>query len=102
PATSVTDTLPPRMVFYSATPSQGTCAYTSPTVTCQLGALANGANATVQIKVRPQTTGNNVPNSASVASNLGDPSPGNNTASTTTDVHAGTDLSLTKTDSPDP
>ena len=56
-STTVTDALPASMAFDSATPSQGTCSHASGTVTCELGTLANGASATVQIKVRPQTTG---------------------------------------------
>src|SRR6185436_17553148 len=92
---------PASMAFDSATPSQGTCSHASGTVTCELGTVANGASATVQIKVRPQTTGT-ITNTASVASELSDPTPGNNTASTPTTVNANADLSITMTDSPDP
>ena len=53
----LTDTLPGNVTFVSATPSQGTCSQTGVTVSCSLGTVANGANATVQIKVRPQATG---------------------------------------------
>ena len=62
---------------------------------------ANGANATVQIKVRPQATGS-ITNTATVASNVNDPSTGNNSASAATTVNPAADLAITKTDSPDP
>src|SRR5687768_13058096 len=66
--TLVTDTLPAGMTFESATPSQGTCSQSGVTVSCQLGTVANGANATIQIKGRPQSTGT-ISNTATVASN---------------------------------
>ena len=44
---TVTDTLPGGVTYNSATPSQGSCSHSSGTVTCNLGAVANGANATV-------------------------------------------------------
>src|SRR6185295_13343758 len=53
----VTDTLPGGVTFVSATPSQGTCGQASGTVTCSLGSLASGANATVDVKVTPQSAG---------------------------------------------
>src|SRR5262249_55477416 len=42
-----TDTLPANLVFFSATPSQGTCGQAAGVVTCVLGDLAGGASATV-------------------------------------------------------
>src|SRR5207253_11485919 len=50
----VTDNLPAGVTFDSATPSQGTCSQASGTVTCALGTLTSGGNATVALKVRPQ------------------------------------------------
>jgi uncharacterized repeat protein (TIGR01451 family) len=97
----LTDTLPSSVTFESATPSQGTCSQTGVTVSCSLGTVSNGANATVEIKVRPQTTGS-ITNTATVASNVNDPSTGNNSASAATTVNPAADLSITNGDSPDP
>jgi uncharacterized repeat protein (TIGR01451 family) len=99
---TVTDTLPSGVTFKSATASQGTCTESGGTVTCELGDLASGAPAaTVTIKVTPQSPGQ-ITNSASVESNEDDPAPGNNTDTETTTVNAAADLSVTKTDAPDP
>ena len=98
---TVTDTLPAGVVFDSATASQGSCSEASGTVTCALGTVANGADATVEVKVRPQN-GGDITNQASVSSDAGDPVPGNNSAASTTAVTPAADLSLTKDDSPDP
>ena len=98
----LTDTLPAGVTFESAVPSQGTCSHTSGTVSCSLGTIANGGRRDAStIKVRPQNTGS-ITNTASVASNLNDPTPANNTASATTTVNPAADLAVTKTDSPDP
>ena len=75
---TLTDVLPTGMTLVSATPSQGTgCSGTS-TITCNLGALANGATATVTIVVTPTVAGT-IPNTASVTGNEFDPNMGNNT-----------------------
>ena len=89
------------MTFNSAVPSQGTCSQSAGTVTCPLGTIANGANASVQITVTPQSTGS-ITNSASASSAVSDPNSANNTASAATTVNPAANLSLTKTDSPDP
>jgi uncharacterized repeat protein (TIGR01451 family) len=52
--TSLADSLPADAAFVSATPSQGTCAYSGVlihSVTCTLGSVANGGTATVTIVV---------------------------------------------------
>jgi uncharacterized repeat protein (TIGR01451 family) len=99
---TVTDTLPPGVTFNSASASQGSCSQAGGTVTCNLGGLGSGAPpATVTIKVTPQSSGQ-ITNSASVASNEEDPNPANNTDTETTTVNAAADLSVTKTDTPDP
>ena len=46
---SMVDTLPGLLAYVSATPSQGSCLEASGVVTCSLGSIANGANATVTI-----------------------------------------------------
>ena len=89
------------MTFVSATPSQGTCTQSAGTVTCPLGTIANGASASVQINVTPQSTGS-ITNQASASSGVSDPNSANNTASAATTVNPAANLSLTKSDSPDP
>ncbi|MCC7201161.1 MAG: DUF11 domain-containing protein [Nitrospirae bacterium] len=102
----VTDTLPAGVTFVSAVPTQGSCSGTG-TVTCNLGSIANGANATVTIVVNPTITGT-IYNSASVSSAEYDYDKSNNTASkvpTTVNlppVVPVADLSISKIDSPDP
>lgn len=92
---TVTDTLPAGVTFVSATPSQGTCSEASGTVTCNLGDLANGANATVTIVVTTTASGA-IANTASVSGNEDDPDTANNTASTVTDVQANPHIALDK------
>jgi hypothetical protein len=65
---TLTDQLPAGVTFNSATPSQGTCAQSGGTVTCQLGTLAGGDSANVQVQVTPQQAGT-ITNVASVTSN---------------------------------
>ena len=67
----VTDTLPAGTSFVSATPSQGTCSGTS-NITCSLGNLANGANATITLQATVTATSGTISNTASVAT-TGDP-----------------------------
>ena len=76
----LTDPLPAGVTFVSATPSQGTCSQVAGTVTCPLGTIASGANATVSVVVTPTTDGT-LTNTASVSSATSDPNGGNNGAS---------------------
>jgi uncharacterized repeat protein (TIGR01451 family) len=105
PATNVTltDTLPTtNVIFVSATPSQGTCSGTT-TITCHLGTINNGANATVTVVVQAKATGidlvvdddtgtcaytGTVTDTASVTATEPDPVPGDNTASANTTISA--------------
>ena len=82
----VTDNLPSGVTFQSATPSQGSCSQASGTVTCNLGNLANGASATVEIKVTPQSAGT-ITNTAIVRGNEADADTSNNQASAQTTVN---------------
>jgi uncharacterized repeat protein (TIGR01451 family) len=82
---TVTDTLPTGVSYVSATPSQGSCSQSSGTVTCALGTIANGASASVDIKVTPQNEGS-LTNQASVRSDVTDPDPSNDSASADTTV----------------
>jgi uncharacterized repeat protein (TIGR01451 family) len=104
PATgvNVTDALPAGETLVSVTPSQGSCTGTS-TINCALGSLANGGSATVTLVVTPTQTGV-ISNTASVAANEFDPNLNNNhdTQMTTVNAVPSADLSITKSDSPDP
>lgn len=96
----LTDTLP-AATFNSASASQGSCAPPSGGVlTCNLGTIASGANATVAINVTPTSAGS-VTNQASVAASETDPNTSNNTSSLTVQV-LDADLALTLTDQVDP
>jgi len=56
-AAQLSDPLPAGLSFQAVTTSQGSCSQASGTVTCQLGTLAAGGTATVQIMVTPLVTG---------------------------------------------
>jgi uncharacterized repeat protein (TIGR01451 family) len=64
-AVVVTDVLPAGVTFVSATPTQGSCSGTT-TITCNLGALANGGSASILLKVIPAAAGP-LSNTASVS-----------------------------------
>ncbi len=101
PGVVVTDTLPAGVTFLSSSTTQGTCSGTSP-VTCNLGTLNSGGSATITIVVIPTTAGS-ISNSTVVASAANDPDSSNDSAATTTTVNPPTaDLSISKSDSPDP
>jgi uncharacterized repeat protein (TIGR01451 family) len=75
----VTDTLPPQVAYSTATSSQGSCSLSTGTVTCNLGTIGSGSNATVQISVNVTTPLSEVVvNTASVSSPTPDPVPANN------------------------
>lgn len=79
---TVVDTLPPGVVFVSA--SSG-CSPTGQTVTCSVGTIANGASPVLSIVVNaPMATGEIVNTATVTASEPTDPDTGNNTASATT------------------
>ena len=81
-----TDVLPAGVTFVSASSSQGTCTGTS-TVVADLGGLANGASATVTIKVHPAAEGTYADTASVTASSATtDPDLANNTASVSTIV----------------
>ncbi len=68
---TVTDALPPNTTFVSATPTQGSCSGGSP-VNCSLGTLANGASATIALRVMATAAGS-ATNTASASSAAIDP-----------------------------
>ena len=75
----VVDTLPAGISFVSAGTTQGTVSNSADTVSCDLGAMANRAVATVTINATATTAGTRT-NFASVSSGPGDPNSANNTA----------------------
>jgi uncharacterized repeat protein (TIGR01451 family) len=82
----VIDPLPANVMFGSADPSQGSCSGTT-SVTCDLGGIASGGNATVAISITPVAPGT-ITNTASVSATEPDPSPANNSVSQSTTVNA--------------
>ena len=98
---TVSDSLPATVTFVDASSTVGSCSYVAPTVTCAVGSLASGAGATISIRVRPQAAGS-LSNTATIGGTEGDPDPTNNTATATTTVNPGGDLSVTKTGSVNP
>ncbi|HYO75947.1 MAG TPA: IPTL-CTERM sorting domain-containing protein [Thermoanaerobaculia bacterium] len=77
----VSDTLPAGTQFVSATPSQGTCTGTT-TVTCNLGTINNGANATITLQTLVTATSGTISNTATVTSPVTDPDEGDQAATT--------------------
>jgi uncharacterized repeat protein (TIGR01451 family) len=75
----VTERLPSRTAFVSATPTQGACGHTNGVVTCNLGALTSGARADIAIVARIGAGTNTL--TASVTAAEFDPNTANNTAS---------------------
>jgi uncharacterized repeat protein (TIGR01451 family) len=83
---SMTDTLPGGVNFVSATPTQGSCSGAS-TVICNLGSMANGAHAVINIVVVPQSPGQ-LTNTASVSASEMDPDTSDNSVTIQTNVNA--------------
>jgi uncharacterized repeat protein (TIGR01451 family) len=88
---TLTVNLPAGVFYVSATPTQGSCSQSAGVVTCNFGALAVGASASVDIDVEPNNVISNttISASATASANESDPVPGNNSASTTTTVTPG-------------
>lgn len=78
---TITDTLPGAVSYLAAIPSQGTCSQLGDTVTCDLGALPPGANATVLIEVMAPDVEGPITNTAVVAAAEDDPDLMNNMVS---------------------
>jgi uncharacterized repeat protein (TIGR01451 family) len=111
---SIVDTLPPNMTFISASPSAGSCPVQptpgstttlSSTVECNLGTIANGAQRTVTIVLRPNTNtrGTTLTNSVAVSTTTPETDTTNNTASVAIPVQNPVlNLLVNKIDSVDP
>ncbi len=101
----VKDSLPAYVSVLTSTPSQGSCNGGVPgdaaqPMTCNLGALASGATATIVVVVRvsPSTpTGTVLINNAVASSDYDDPHNGNNNVTASTTVQTRADLAVTKT-----
>jgi uncharacterized repeat protein (TIGR01451 family) len=100
---TLTDTLPANVTFVSSTPGAPTCTEAGGVVTCNLGTINSGANSVVTIVVTPQAAAvGTINNTASVSANEFDPVAADNSATQSTTVDPVADLTLSKTDSPDP
>ncbi len=96
----VTDTLPAGVTFSS---TSGCAEDPAGVPACSLGTIAAGSSAsyTITVSVDPATAGT-ITNTASVSSSTPDPNPNNNTDTEDTFVGTSADLSITKSDNPDP
>ncbi len=84
--------------------TDGGATWNSWTGSLNIGTLPNGSSFSLALRgyVDPSFTGNNITNTASVSSDTDDPDPNNNSATQDTAVSHSADLSITKTDNPDP
>ncbi len=80
PATNtvVTDGLPSGVSFVSATATGGTCTKSGSKQVCDLGTVTTTVDRTVTIKTTVKKKTGEISNSASVASDITDPTPANN------------------------
>jgi uncharacterized repeat protein (TIGR01451 family) len=102
----VTDNLPANVTFVSCVSTgSGVCGGTGNNRMITFSSLAAGGSETITLVATANgPAGTPISNTATVSSSTTDPISGNNSATATTDVNNPTfaDLSLTKTDSPDP
>lgn len=96
----LTDNLPPNVVFASASSSQGGCSGGGSTVSCSLGSINVKGSVSVSIAVTAKSNGV-ATNTASVSGNPPDPNTGNNSASASTEIAGGFDLSIAGTVTPE-
>ena len=94
----VTDTYPVGFSFVSATPTPDTGTNNKWT----FPSLASGASQTITITGTVTVAGGTITNTASVTSSTNDSNYANNVASQSTTVATVADVSITKSDSPDP
>jgi uncharacterized repeat protein (TIGR01451 family) len=100
----VSDTLSANVTYQSYAATAGTANYSSGTVTWNIGSLASGATANLTINVNAPADTGVITNIAAVNADTLDPNLANNTVSVKTNVvqSSSADLSIIKTDSPDP
>ncbi len=80
----VSNNLPGDVGFVSAIASQGACVTNGSVLTCELGTVPAGSNATVTITVLSPSVPGSITNTASVTKSEADPNLANNKASQTT------------------
>ncbi|MFL5737671.1 MAG: hypothetical protein ACJ76P_10065 [Actinomycetota bacterium] len=97
----VSDPLPGGVSYSSATPSQGSCSQAAGTVTCSLGTVSASGTASISIVVTAGASGP-LSNTATVSSDVSDPSNANNISTASTTVSPRADLAVTASDSVDP
>ncbi len=80
PNTIVQDAMPASMTLMSAVPSQGACGMNEALLRCELGTIAAGAGATIQVTAIPALglANTTVPNTATVSGPHDDPDAANN------------------------
>ncbi len=100
-AITVTDTLPTGVTFVGASGTGWTCSQAASVVTCTRPSLSVGVAASIVITTTAPASSGVITNSAAVTSAVTDPTTPNTVVATTT-VNAVADLTITKTDSPDP
>ncbi|MEV5966546.1 hypothetical protein AB0L70_32560 [Kribbella sp. NPDC051952] len=104
----VTDTLPAGTTFVRGTGPGGACtqgpALSEPAVTCPIGQVEPGGDATADIvvKVSPDQPAGTLVNNATAGSQTPDPDDKNNSGSAETKVTTSADLSIIKTVKPSP
>jgi uncharacterized repeat protein (TIGR01451 family) len=99
---SVADTLPGGVTFVSASGAGWTCTQAVGVVTCTRASLAVGSAPDITITVTVPASATTLSNTVSVSSDTTDPDHTNDSASEDTGVVASADLSVSKSDSPDP
>jgi uncharacterized repeat protein (TIGR01451 family) len=101
--TKIINPLPQNTTYVSSNTSQGSCAATTLTLTCNLGSLAANASANVNLVVTSKVAGT-ITNSADATATESDPDTSNNSASAdaTVQVPATADLKVTIAAAPNP
>ncbi len=89
---TLTDPLPTGMTYKSSTSSRGSCSHSGGIVTCSIGRLSSGANATIRIEVTADVelsggTSATITNTATVTSDETDLSSATNVASQSVTVN---------------
>jgi uncharacterized repeat protein (TIGR01451 family) len=99
----VIDALPDLVQFVSANATAGSANYTSGVLTWDIGSLAGGSDATLDIEVKTHPLvfmfSGNITNTATVTGNVTDPDLTNNSVTVNTLIRS-TDLQITKTSTP--
>ena len=98
-----------NFTFISANPSEGSCSWTDPTLTCTGMTLNNGETQTVTVVIRPNWQGGvpepvwTIDNTATITTTTTESNAGNNTQTATLNVESSNlDLLVNKTDLVDP